>query len=331
MQLSSREKFLLYAELAKLVAAGFGIDKSAELLSSQAPGGRVAGFARGIRAGLAQGFSFADAVGHSSPTPSALEVSILRATESGGVLPEGLRYLRDWFESEWKLWRSVRGRLLYPAFLLHLAAFVPVIPPLVTGGAMEGVLGRALWTLGAVYASGAGLFWAGQILGRLAETREDVDRLLRRLPMIGGAWRFIGLQRFAGIFRVYLRCGSTVSVALDGAGEATQSAVLAKEAAKLSDCAEAGEAIGPRLEASGTLPSEFSRSLANAERIGGLEQDLARWAEHYREAASARLEQIGVWFPKAIYFLVASYVGWQVIRTYAGIYDGVLKQLERGM
>lgn len=329
MPLSHREKFFLYAELTKLVAAGFGIDKAAELLSGQNPHGRIAGFARGILAGLRKGFSFAGAVAQAKPEPSGLEISILRATESGGVLPEGLCYLRDAYEAEWKLWRTLIQRLLYPAFLLHFAALVPVIPALVTGGHFQDGLTRALWTLAGVWGFGLALAHLGRTLGERAPADEAADRFLRGLPGIGGAWKFLCLQRFAGIFQVYLRCGSTFSVALDGAGEATQSAVLANEAARLASCADAGEAIGPYLQTSGLFPQDFARSLANAERIGGLEEDLGRWATHYRETATQRLEQLGIWLPKAVFVLVALYVGWQVIQSQLAIYGEVLQQLER--
>ncbi|RFC49319.1 MAG: Type II secretory pathway, component PulF/Type II secretory pathway, component PulF [Verrucomicrobia bacterium] len=331
MQLSNREKFLLYAELAKLVAAGFGIDKSTELLSQQMPHGQIAGFARGIRDGLRCGFSFADSVAQAKPTPSGLEVSILRATESGGVLPEGLRYLRDEYQAAWKLWQSVLGRLAYPVFLLHFAALVPVIPPLFTGGAFQDGLMRALWTLGWIYGIGFGLFqWVLSLMDR-AQTDVASDRFLRRLPLFGGARRDLCLQRFASIFQVYLRCGSTFSVALDGAGEATQSAVLAKAADDLASRAEAGEAIGEHLQANRVFPTDFARSLANAERVGGLEEDLGRWTAHYRQTVADRLDQIGVWVPKAIFAMVAVYVGWQIIQTQAATYGELLKNLERSM
>jgi type II secretory pathway component PulF len=93
--------------------------------------------------------------------------------------------------------------------------------------------------------------------------------------------------------------------------------------------AEAGEAIGPYLESMRIFPGDYARSLANAERIGGLEEDLKRWASWYGEAVTARVEQIGTWVPKAIYLLVAAYVGWQVIRTYVGIYEPILKELDQ--
>jgi len=331
MQLSNREKFLLYTELSKLVAAGFGIGKAAELLGGQAGSAPMRQYSKDLQTGLAQGLTVADAVARSASGVSALEVSILRATEAGGVLAEGFTYLRNHFEGQWKLWRTVRGRMLYPAFLLHLAAFVPVIPPLVTGQPLGDSLLRAGTTLGAVYLGMALLVFATGFLNRAAQTNIAVDRVLRRIPLFGGARRFITLQRFSGIFRVHLRCGAMVSVALDGAGEATQSAVFRQATGQLARAAERGEAIGGQMESMPIFPGDFARSLANAERIGGLEEDLRRWAEWYSEAVAARMDQIGVWVPKAFYLLVAVYVGWQVIRTYIGIYEPILEQLNRVM
>jgi len=247
------------------------------------------------------------------------------------VLAEGFTYLRNHFEGQWKLWRTIRGRMLYPAFLLHLAAFVPVIPPLVTGQPLGDSLQRAGVTLGAVYLVLGGLVFAVGFLNRGAQTNIAIDRVLRRIPLFGGARRFIALQRFSGIFRVYLRCGAVVSVALDGAGEATQSAVFRRAAGQLARSAERGEAIGGWMESMPIFPGDFARSLANAERIGGLEEDLQRWAEWSNEAVVTRMDQIGVWVPKAFYLLVAAYVGWQVIRTYIGIYEPILDQLNRAM
>jgi type IV pilus assembly protein PilC len=331
MQLSNREKFLLYAELTKLVAAGFGIGKSAELLAGQAGGRAVRRYAEDLQSGLAEGLTVADAVARGGSNASGLEVAILRATETGGVLAEGLLYLRDHFEAQWKLWRTIRSRLAYPAALLHFAAFVPVIPPLVTGKALGSSAGLAVGTLALVYVLAVGFWLGSKILGDRAQTQVGVDQLLRRIPLLGGARRLIGLQRFSGIFRVYLVCGSTASVGLDGAGEATQSAVMRRSANRLARHAEAGEALGGHLEVDPVFPGDFARSLSNAERIGGLEEDLKRWADWYGQAVAARLDLIGVWIPKAIYFGVAIYVGWQVIRTYLGVYEPMLKDLEQLM
>jgi type IV pilus assembly protein PilC len=329
MQLSNREKFLLYAELTKLVSAGFGIGKAAELLAGSSKRSRIRRFAHGLQTGLNQGLTVADSLAQPAAGASDLEVAILRATESGGVLAEGFLYLRDHFEAQWKLWRTIRSRLTYPAVLLHLAAFVPAIPPLVTGQSPGPSLGLAIATLASVYAAVVGIWFGAQSLDRLAQRNLAVDRFLRCIPLFGGARRLIGLQRFSGIFRVYLVCGSTVSVGLDGAGQATQSAVMRSAAENLARRAEAGEAIGPHLEANGAFPGDYAQSLANAERIGGLEADLKRWASWYGEAVVERVDQIGTWVPKAIYLLVAAYVGWQVIRTYVGIYEPFLKELDQ--
>jgi type IV pilus assembly protein PilC len=329
MQLSTRDKFLFYAELAKLVRAGFGVDRAVALLESDAPNPGARRFAAAIRTGLATGRSVGESVERAGAGARGLEGAVLRAAETGGVLDQGLSLLADHFEHEDRVRRQVRVGLVYPAVLLHVAAFLPVLPALVTGQpAAAGVRG-ALLALLAAYALAGIVAVGGRALARASRDSSVADRFWSRVPLVGGVHRAASLHRWITVFRIHLLAGSTMSVGLDGAGRASGSARLRDLSARLAEEAEQGRSLGPAFRKEAALPAELSRSLAHAETVGDLEADLGRWAERYRDLADTRWRRLGIWLPNLVYAAVAGYVGWRIITTYIGIYAPVRELLER--
>jgi len=329
MQLSTRDKFLFYAELAKLVRAGFGVDRAVSLLEGDAPNPVVRKFAAGIQAAIAEGCSVGEAVERAGAGPHGLEGAVLRAAETGGVLEQGLGLLAEHFEAEDRVRRQVRVGLVYPAVLLHLAAFLPVIPSLVTGQPAGTGIRNALLVLVAAYAFVGAVWIGGSGLARAARDHLAADRVWRRVPLAGGVHRAASLQRWATVFRIHLLAGSTMSVGVLGAGRASGSAVFRELAGRLAAEAEQGRPLGPALRQEGILPGEMTRSLAHAETVGELEADLGRWAGRYREVTETRWRRLGTWLPNLVYAAVAGYVAWRIITTYMGIYAPVRELLDR--
>jgi len=329
MKLSLRDKAILYHELAKLVKSGFGMERSVDLIAEQAPNRPQTRFARETLRRLQSGQTIAEAIDQPELGITALDPSLLHATEQGGVLEVGLAYLRDHYQGMRERRQSIAARLLYPAILLHLAAFLPVIPSLLLGEAISAELTTSILTLIAFYALAALLASTWRTLDRMSASSVPVDRILRRLPLLGKARRLMAWQRFAEVFRVSLLSSLRFSDGLNAAGRASRSAVLGDAAARLSRRAAEGGNLGALLPNLPAFPPDFARSLANAELAGNLEEDLLAWSRSFRESLDAQMTRVGTVLPMLFTALVAVYVAWRILSLYAGLMNDRLQQFEQ--
>ena len=332
MALSLRDKHQLYTELAKMVKAGFGFDRSASLLEDQASNSAQREFARTIQTGLTEGKTISQSIAHSGLGISDLEVSVIRAAEEGGVLEDGFGYLRDYFATIQKTRSQIRSRLIYPAFILHLGILIPPVLRFITnsmvGKSGGNILNQILISIVVIYGLIA-IFWiSGRILHRAGRKSQMIDRFLRMIPLIGKTRRFIALERFCNVFRIYVLCGQKISTGLDAAGDATQSAVVTSAAHRLGEVARGGNPIGEAMQAESAFPRDFSRSTANAEQTGTLEEDLKRWSTFFSESVGGQMEKLGFWIPRILSLLVFVYIGWQLVSWYMGYLQSALDMMD---
>lgn len=328
MKLSLHDKSLLYHELAKLTQSGFGFDKSADLLLQQAPNRARRAFARETIDRLRSGQTIASALHQPRLGLEELDHSILQAAEKGGVLETGFAYLRDHYASVFRARRAISARLIYPAILLHLAAFLPMLPSLVLGQGAAPHMRETLLLLAALYA-GAALCWLGGArLQRAARRSLFADRFLRRLPWIGKARRLACLERFAAVFRIGLLAALRTSDALSSAGTASGSAVLDRAARSLAHHADQGGSLASLLPQARDLPADFRQSLCTAELSGTLESDLHAWTANFRHDLDTAMARLATLLPMSATLLVAILVAWRVMSLYFGILNTQTKALE---
>ena len=328
MKLSLHDKTVVYHELAKLTASGFGFDKSAELLLQQAPNRATTAFAGEILKRLRAGQSIADSVHQTSLGIEDLEFLVIQSAEHGGVLETGFAYLRDHYDSLLRVRREIQARLLYPAILLHLALFLPVIPSLLLGAEVRPLLLESVSFLLLIYAV-AGLVWLGwSMLHRTARHSAVADRILSLLPLFGKARRLGSLKRFAAVLRISLLAALRTSEALKAAGKASGTAILEHAALRLAETAERGDSLASALPRIRDLPPDFRRSLATAELSGTLEQDLKSWATSFDQELERHWIRMRTLLPMAATLIVAVFVGWRLVTLYFDTLNCQLKILE---
>ncbi len=332
MSLSLRDKHQLYTELAKMVKAGFGFDRSAAVLEEQAVNAAQRKFASAIQEGLKDGKTISQSIAQSQLGVTDLETSVIHAAEEGGALEDGFGYLRDYFATVRKTQSQIRSQLIYPAVILHLGIIVPPILKGLTGAMMgspqNSILRDVLISMAVIYALGATLWFVGRFLHRLARSSQFVDRCLRMIPLLGKTRRFIALERFCNVFRIYVLCGQKISTGLDAAGDATQSAVVTQAARRLGDVARSGSSIGEAMLDETSFPRDFARSTANAEQTGSLEEDLGRWSSFYSDSTVAQMEKLGFWLPRILFFFIMCYVGWRIIAWYSDYIQSALDMMD---
>jgi general secretion pathway protein F len=111
--------------------------------------------------------------------------------------------------------------------------------------------------------------------------RELIDRLLLRLPYVGGLLQKLALARFARTLSTLLASGVGLLQALDIVRNVVGNTVLAAAIEGARDAIREGQSIAPPLRESGLFPPLVVHMVAVGEQSGQLEQMLAKAADAY--------------------------------------------------
>src|SRR6266481_2948821 len=192
---------------AIVLAAGQDLDRALRFVVDNTHSARARTIFGNVRDKVRGGSPLAAALASEPRSFSKLYVGLVRAGEAGATLPQTLDRLATLLERERSLSANLRSAMIYPALLI-LAAIGSIVllldyvlpqfaPIFEQAGAQLPAATRALMTLGTVVgvdtpwlmvALLAGGFIARQLLLRPAY-RLRLDRLLLRLPIVGGLMR----------------------------------------------------------------------------------------------------------------------------------------------
>lgn len=327
MRFSASQKHHLYAEIAKLLRAGFSIDTAAATILKQRPAAASRRYLEGLRSGLAERQTIADAVRGTEVDLVPLEISIVEAGEKGGRLEESYDHLAGYFAMLDRARNRIRASLIYPLILLHAGIIIPAIPKAILAGDSGSGVRSILASLALLYVSTAVAVYLVIGLSRLARSNASVDRMLGAIPLAGKARRSLALGRFCKVFHIHLLAAFPISTGLRAAGAASQSGEMLLSTERVASEIEAGNSLGGAIRGERAFPPEFEASLNTAEVSGTLDTDLDRWARAYHESAVQALDAASGWFPKLVYVIVMLFVAWQIL----SIGLGYLGAIERAM
>ena len=326
---TAADKHLFYAEMAKLLDAGFDIRRaSAVLKDTQIPASQVSILNDLIR-GLDAGETITSAFGRDAKTISPLERCMIGAGERGGKLGPAFQHLADYFAMVASTRRESIKSMIHPLVILHLGVFIGIVPAaLMKGDVSAGeISGSLLMTLLVLYIATFVIFIVIRSILRLAPDRPGIDRLINRLPWIGKARRNIAMARFCKVYHSCVLAGISMTETTRVASEASQSGAIREAGGCLVEVAKAGNRLGPEFLAQAAFPKTFARSYATGEEAGTLDKDLARWSKLFQDDAESSAKMVSVMVPKMLYFFILAFVVWKITGFYDSYYGNMLEQL----
>lgn len=255
-------------------------------------------------------------------------VSVIRAGEKSGRLPESFAEIRTWLEWQERIDGDIRQATTYPlvvsillaVFILYLfSAVVPKIAhileemhvamPLIT----RIVLGISR------FVSKTSLFWIGLFVGvplafkaairRSEPFAEWWDGVLLKLPVFGALNSMGAQSRFAQNFSVLHRAGISILENLELCTGLVGNRCFARALGfAIRDVGEGGTLTGSLRRS--TLFSPLSlRMLAAGESTGDLEKALSNVAKYYNEELPRRIKRVFSLLEPALIVILVAVVG----------------------
>ena len=298
MKLSLNEKQTFYYELGRFARSGITMPQAVESLAADNRGTLRRAFQRLSQLFLG-GESVAGAFARLRPTVGSMEVALIEASDRSGRLEQAFQYLATYFGTLDEVRAGILKQATWPAVQLHLAAFVLsfvstyVLATVGGGGAFNtgSFLRQVANTLGLFYAAAGALIGGGYALTIAGRTSVDVDALLAVLPLVGKLRRNLALSRFCATYEMQLSAGVNSMDSLRAAGEASQSARVRADVARMVPKMMAGVSMGTLLPGCKAFPTVFQRSPAHSTPTCGVGQSITRklrWMPCRRQAHGCR-------------------------------------------
>jgi type II secretory pathway component PulF len=312
----------LYHQIGTSLGAGIPLVDTFQFLIDQSPGAERAPLAASVER-LRKGSSLTEALRRSGESQPAFDIALLAAAEHSGHLDAACRRLGEYYAERAKLSRQVRGQLIYPTILLHMAVLVfPTrdLVALVLQGSVASFVTSKLLVLAPIYA-------AAYLVVRLlrgegnAPLRLFLDRALAHVPLLGSARRNLALASLCAALEGLVRAGVTMDRAWETATAASGSPVLQDAVSTWRPIIGAGRAPSELVRENPEFPTTFAKLYRTGEVSGELDETLKRMQRLYQEEGSRQLRTVAEWAPRLIYFSIVLWIAAKVISFYAGTYS----------
>jgi type IV pilus assembly protein PilC len=320
---SLRDLSIFYRQLFTLLNAGMPIYQSLESLShpAQSPNSELRRVVVSLGRHVLGGGRLSAAMERFPWLFDRMQVRLVEAGESGGMLVEILQRLADYTEREYEIRMEVKRRTLYPRILLAALIVIPAVPALVLGG--WGPFLREIWgTVQWLVLGVAPVVLALRYLVTTRAGREYYDQLKLALPVFGKLVRKLTVARFARTLAALYSAGVPIMSSVELAGEASGNAMLERRAHGMALLLEQGAPLSQVMASSGFFTPMVLGMVATGENTGNLDGMLNRAAEYYEEEARHAVIQLTVVLGVLLLLGMALLIAIKVIGFWGGFYGG---------
>jgi general secretion pathway protein F len=316
----------LVRELATMLLAGQDLDRALRYMQETAPA-RVRPTITGLRDAVRDGSPLSVAMSRYPASFPAMHVGLVRAGEAGGNLGPMLSRIADLLDRQRALASTVTSAMIYPAVLLvaMIAAvtllLTEVLPQFVPMFEQSGVAlpasTRFLIAAGN-FVQQDGLFLilgivAVILAGRaaLAQPRVHlaVDRILLRLPLIGGLAKEILAARFTRVLGTLLQNGVALIPALAIVRDAVGNRAVRAAVDQASLVARGGGSLTGALETARVFPVRTIHLLRLGEETAQLAAVALRAADIHEDKTRLATQRLTSLLVPAITILMGAAVG----------------------
>lgn len=297
-------------QLSTLVAAGLPLINALQALSEQAPSFVLKRTIVDIREKVEEGSSLAKALAAYPKTFPRLYANMVASGEASGTLDTVLENLADHLEAQLQLRRKITSALFYPVLMFCFCSLVVfalltfVVPTIVDIFSKQGaVLPLATRILMGISGAITG-YWYLFVLGFVAmlymcklyytqpQGRENVDRILLKLPIVGGLYTKIAAARIARTLGTLLASGVGLLTAIDIVRNLVGNVHIRRVLEEAGEGVREGRSLAKELSKDKILPGMLCQMIAIGEQSGELEPMLMKASKTYENEVEAVLSGI---------------------------------------
>jgi type IV pilus assembly protein PilC len=316
----------LYHQLAQLTSAGIGVLPALEQIKRNPPGRSFREPLGNLLNHLTQGFTFSESLQKLGSWLPEFDIALIEAGERSGRLDASFRLLAEYYNDRARLAKQVISQLIYPVGLIHFAALVfLIVLPFAKSQFNASIIFlfvKAALILSPLYLVTFFLIYATQ--SKHGEKwRALIESLVRPIPILGTARRFLALARLAAALEALINAGVNIIEAWDLAAASSGSPALRRAVESWKPEVVAGHTPAEVLRERREFPEMFANLYASGEVSGKLDETLKRLYTHYQEEGTRKLHAFAQWLPRLIYFIVVVIIAYKIVTFYTGYFQQV--------
>jgi len=304
-------EFLIFnQEMIALLKAGLPVVHSFEILLERQESPVLRGVLKDVRDRVNAGASISEAFAEQGDLFPRLYWTSLKAGEKSGEIESVLRRYLKYQKTVMALSRKVLSTLVYPAILILLSIVLITILMTVVIPKFQDFFGefggelplltvivirtasflrdQIVWILGGLIAVG---FMASRWF-RTTSGAEWGDKLLLKIPIIGGIFRRSGITQFTRSLATLLGGGTPLVPALENAADAIGNRFLSRRVRDVVPRVREGGELWKSLEATGLFTNLTIEMVKVGETSGALEEMLSSVSDFYDEEIETLLARV---------------------------------------
>lgn len=336
-KVSLGELGLLSRQLAAMLNSGIPLTRCLFALGEQTVNATLKKVLQEVGASVESGMNFSESLRAHPEVFNEMYCDLVKAAELGGTLESVLMRLSVQLDSEKMLKDNIKSAMFYPSVVLIFATLVLVgmlvfLVPVFMGFYPQGtelpvitriIVGlsdsmRQFWYLYLVGAA-AVIFCVKYYLGS-ASGRRMWDRIKFRVPIFGNLIQKTVVARFSRTLATLLSGGISVLQALETAGPASGSSLVADAVDQAGLRIQEGQGISEPLKASNLFPPMVTLMVAVGEETGDLPSMLNRVAEFYEQEVATITKGLTSLIEPLMLIFVGIVVAGMVIALYLPIF-----------
>jgi len=271
-------------------------------------------------------------------------VSLIRAGEETGNLPQVLHNLTESLKWQDELAAQTKKLITYPLFLFAVAVLVTLFMMLYLVPRMVGFLknmgqGLPLHTQLLIATSNFFVnYWyllltlpiiAGAALAVAVrsnpQARLRFDALQLSLPWLGEVFKKIILARFASVFAMMYASGISVLDAIRATQSVVGNSVIRQGLQRVETMISEGQSITLAFQNAGLFPPLVIRMLRIGENTGSLDTALTNVSYFYTRDVRESIAHVQTLIEPVLTIIVGAVLGWVMLAVLGPIYDAITK------
>lgn len=323
---SIRSLALFFRQLATMLQAGMSLSEGLDSLGRQRGLGRLPVIALRAADQVRTGGLFSDVLANHPHIFSRLQVGLIRAGETGGMLDSMVDRVASYLERELALRHKFSRVTFYPkiivVFIVAAVLFIPHVAAIMNGGwqiiaqiILRDAFPVALWLV-AMYA-------AIRLLLTVQPIRYVWDMVKLSFPVLGSTARKLAMSRFSTGLSVMYSAGIPLSQAVELSSDALGNEVLHRAVLRAVPQLRAGGQLSEAFRQTGGLPEMVIGMIGTGERTGSMDQVLDKVSEYYDSEAETTLEKFGYVLFAMLILGAGVVVAIIVARFYLGYFGGL--------
>ena len=333
-----KELSVFTRQISAMLSAGMPLVQTLCAMESQTGDKNFKGVITGIRSRVEGGTMYSEALAFYPSVFDELYISMMRAGEVGGILPDTCARVAEFLESSNKLRAKVKSSMMYPTVViivsLSLATalimfVVPVFAEMFSGfGAglpslTQGLLDfshllTSYWYLAAVLI--AGLIYGFKYIYKTDRGHYKIDEIKLRFPILGELATKVAVSRFASTFAQLLHSGVQIMESLEIVGLATGNRVIGDSLIDAKKVIEEGQPLSAALEPNKFYPRMLIHMLIAGEQTGQVDEMMDKVAEFYESEVETMVSGLTSMIEPLLMVFIGGIIGTIVVAMFLPIF-----------